>query len=165
MPDNAIKTFHLEMLNRADLIPKRGSLNFETAVVNPPDPDLNRQLYQQVGSMWQWTDRLTWDDHQWNEYVTRSSLNTWVGYWRGERAGYFELESQHNGNVEIMYFGLLPEYIGLGLGGIMLTAAIESAWLNPGTRRVWVHTCTNDHKHALENYLQRGFQLFKTETE
>jgi GNAT superfamily N-acetyltransferase len=64
-----------------------------------------------------------------------------------------------------MYFGLLPEFIGMGLGGILLTAAVECAWREPNTTRVWLHTCSNDHKHALANYLKRGFQLFKTEYE
>jgi GNAT superfamily N-acetyltransferase len=165
MSEDVVKIFHLEMLDRHALVPKQHSADFNTVMVEPADPALNRQLYRDVGAMWQWTDRLTWDDSQWSQYVGRSSMNTWLGFWKGERAGYFELDSQHDGNVEIMYFGLLPEFIGRGLGGIMLTAAIQSAWLNPDTRRVWVHTCSNDHKHALENYLKRGFQLFKTETD
>ena len=66
------------------------------------------------------------------------------------------------GNIEIKYFGLLSEFIGQGLGGPLLTAAIERAWAIPMTRRLWVHTCTSDHERALDNYLQRGFKLFKT---
>lgn len=165
MSDDAVTIFHLEMLDRHALVPKQGGTEFETELVDPADPTLNQQLYREVGSMWQWTDRLVWEDAQWRHYVERKHLETWIGYWKGERAGYFELEFQHDGNVEIMYFGLLPEFIGMGLGGILLTVAIQSAWLKPDTRRVWVHTCSNDHKHALENYLKRGFQLFKTEFE
>lgn len=165
MPDNAVKIFYLEMLNQQALVAKQSSTDFDTALVDPANPELNQQLYRDVGCLWQWTDRLSWDDSQWSQYVARPALETWIGYWKGTRAGYFELESQHDGNVEIMYFGLLPEFIGMGLGGILLTAAIESAWLKPHTTRVWVHTCSNDHTHALENYLKRGFQLFKTEFE
>ena len=163
MSDDAVKIFHLEMLDRHALVPKQGGTEFQIELVDPADPTLNQQLYREVGSMWQWTDRLVWEDAQWRQYVERNHLETWIGYWKGERAGYFELEFQQDGNVEIMYFGLLPDFIGLGLGGILLTVAIQSAWLKPDTRRVWVHTCSNDHKHALENYLKRGFQLFKTE--
>ncbi|MAI70435.1 MAG: GNAT family N-acetyltransferase [Rhodopirellula sp.] len=163
MSDDLVKTFHLEMLDRHALVPKEIPTDFTTALVDPADPTSNQQLYRDVGSAWQWTDRLTWDNARWSNYAFRDNLNTWIGYWKGERAGYFELESQQDGNVEIMYFGLLPEFIGMGLGGILLTVAIQSAWLKPDTRRVWVHTCSNDHKHALENYLKRGFQLFKTE--
>ena len=83
----------------------------------------------------------------------------------GETVGFFELETQDAGNVEIAYFGLLPEFIGQGLGGPLLTATIERAWQLPNTRRVWVHTCTKDHKHAIDNYRNRGFEVFKTEQE
>lgn len=165
MPEDKVKIFHLEMLDREAFVPKPVSADFNTVLVDPPDPRLNQQLYRDVGSLWQWTDRLIWDAAQWSQYVSRNSLNTWIGYWKGERAGYFELESQDNGNIEIMYFGLLPQFIGMGLGGILLTAAIESAWQSPHTKRVWLHTCSNDHKHALANYLKRGFLLFKTEFE
>jgi GNAT superfamily N-acetyltransferase len=163
MSDDAVKIFHLEMRERQALVPKQHSTDFNIAPVVPADPSLNQQLYRDVGSSWQWTDRLSWDEPQWSDYVARKCLTTWIGYWKGKRAGYFELESQNDGNVEIMYFGLLPEFIGMGLGGILLTAAVECAWREPHTTRVWVHTCSNDHKLALANYLKRGFQLFKTE--
>lgn len=165
MSDAAVKIFHLEMLDRQALVPKQSSTDFDTALVDPADPSLNQQLYRAVGSTWQWTDRLNWDDTQWSKYVARNNLTTWIGYLKGERVGYFELESQDDGNVEIMYFGLLPEFIGMGLGGILLTAAAQCAWREPHTTRVWVHTCSNDHKHAMANYQKRGFQLFKTEFE
>ena len=29
--------------------------------------------------------------------------------------------------------------------------------------RVWLHTCSLDHKHALKNYLSRGMKIFKSE--
>ncbi len=62
-----------------------------------------------------------------------------------------------------MYFGLLPEFIGRGLGGPLLTAAVRRAWEIPGARRVWLHTCTEDHPQALANYLSRGFSVFRVE--
>lgn len=165
MPEDKVKIFHLEMLDKQAFTPKHRWPNFNITRLDPADSSLNQQLYQDVGSAWQWTDRLGWSDTQWSQYVERSCLSTWLGYWQGKRAGYFELESQEGGSVEIVYFGLLPEFIGMGLGGQLLTAAIESAWLTPLTTRVWVHTCSNDHKYALENYLKRGFKLFKTEFE
>ena len=106
---------------------------------------------------------MHWPEEKWHRYVHRDSLGTWVGRWDGQLAGYFELESQDEGNLEIAYFGLLPEFIGRGLGGPLLSAAVERAWDVPETQRVWVHTCTEDHKHALDNYRKRGFEIFKTE--
>ena len=35
--------------------------------------------------------------------------------------------------------------------------------LKKDINRVWVHTCTLDHKNALKNYLARGMKIFKEE--
>ena len=65
-------------------------------------------------------------------------------------------------SVEIVYFGLLPEFMGRRLGGHLLTEAVERAW-GIGARRVWLHTCSFDHPFAILNYLSRGFTIYKTE--
>ncbi|WP_253160741.1 GNAT family N-acetyltransferase [Stieleria tagensis] len=140
-----------------------GPPGFEVEPVAPPDEKLNRSFYRAVGAQWQWTDRLGWSDADWHQYVHRDELKTWIGRLDGQPAGYFELESQCDGNLEIVYFGLLPDFIGRGLGGPLLSAAIACAWDVPGTWRVWVHTCSEDHQNALENYRKRGFEIFKTE--
>ena len=83
-------------------------------------------------------------------------------------AGYYELRRDRDGGIEIAYFGLLPEFIGRGLGGALLTSAIEDAW-SPRDRsnpsRVWVHTCNRDHPQALANYQSRGMIVYKVEKE
>jgi GNAT superfamily N-acetyltransferase len=81
----------------------------------------------------------------------------------GAPAGYFELERHPDDSVEIAYFGLLPEFLGRGLGKHLLSRATEAAWAL-GPKRVWLHTCTLDDVAALPNYLARGFRPFKTET-
>jgi GNAT superfamily N-acetyltransferase len=85
-----------------------------------------------------------------------------VAYASGTPAGYFELERQHDAAVELAYFGLLPRFIGQGIGGHLPTAAITRAW-EMGARRVWVHTCTLDHPQALSNYQARGFRIVRVE--
>jgi GNAT superfamily N-acetyltransferase len=65
--------------------------------------------------------------------------------------------------VEIVYFGLLPSMIGKGLGSAMLTLVVQEAWRIEDTQRIWLHTCSEDHPHALANYEKRGFRLFRTE--
>lgn len=127
--------------------------------------DVNRWFYEHVGQSWQWTDRANWTQEQWQEYVTTEDIITGVGYLAQDEIGYFELQQQNDGaDVELVYFGLLPESVGQGLGAGMLTAAVEAAWaLNP--KRVWVHTCNLDHPHALRNYQGRGFELYKTVNE
>lgn len=155
--------YYLEMDDRSTFRPKPGPPGFLVERVTPADPRLNQQFYRDVGGPWRWTDRLSWSEDDWYRYVARDELQTWIGYRSGTAVGYFELESQSGGDVEIAYFGLLPTYIGQGLGGPFLSAAVNHAWAMPGTRRVWVHTCTDDHEHALDNYRRRGFQVFKIE--
>ena len=154
-------TYHLEMTSPDQLRPAAETgPEIQIRQVELPCPELNRFFYKTVGAQWQWRDRLLWTDQQWLDYLEPSQLQTWVGYVSGTPIGYFELETQPGGNVEIAYFGLLPRFIGRGFGGRLLTAAIRYAW-QTGASRVWVHTCTLDHPSALDNYRARGFTLFK----
>ena len=143
--------------------PKGGPNGLQVTRIVSPDPALNRRFYCSVGAQWGWTDRLEWSDDDWRAYVHPDALMTYLGRFDGQELGYFELESQKGGDVEIVYFGLLPDFIGRGLGGAFLSAAIKLAWEMKETRRVWVHTCTEDHKYALDNYRKRGFVVFRTE--
>ena len=164
MPSRSVTLVYLEMLDRAAFCPKPAPTGFEVALVEPADPALNRRFYREVGSPWNWTDRLVWSEDDWRRYVHRDVLTTWVGRAADQSVGYFELEAQREGQVEIAYFGLRPDFIGCGFGGPLLSAAIEHAWRLPETRRVWVYTCSDDHPHALPNYRKRGLSVFKTET-
>lgn len=127
-------------------------------------PQFNRFLYELVGGPWQWTDKLSLTKEDWQSYVCRPELRTWVAYCEGAIAGYFELEKQGT-DVEIKYFGLTKEFIGQGFGKSLLNYAIEQAWLMNQIERVWVHTCSLDHTNALNNYQKCGFELYKTEQE
>jgi GNAT superfamily N-acetyltransferase len=151
------------MTDRSELRPARpGPLSFHLVRSEIPCPELNRFLYTAVGARWWWYSRLEWDYGRWWAYLDRPGLETWIAYVSGTPAGYFELERQEGDNVELAYFGLLPSFIGRGLGGPLLTAAITRAW-DMGAKRVWVHTCTLDHPQALANYHARGFRIFRTE--
>lgn len=153
---------YLEMTNRADLRRARDPVDhFVVMRAELPSPELNRFFYQEVGGRWFWYERHAWDDARWLQYLDRPEVETWVGYFRGAPAGYFELERQE-ADVEIAYFGLLPRFIGKGLGGPLLTKAIERAW-EMGGNRVWLHTCDLDHPQALANYLARGMKPYHTE--
>ena len=127
------------------------------------DPERFRRLYQDVGAEHAWIDRLPWTEEQWRAHVTRVDVEMWVLYVGGERAGYFELRFEPDGlSVEIAYFGLLPAFVGRGLGGPLLTAAVRAARARADLR-VWLHTSTRDHAHALANYEARGFRVFHAE--
>ncbi|MCE0495321.1 GNAT family N-acetyltransferase [Vibrio salinus] len=160
-----IITYYLEMLSPQVFKPKPESNGLVVRECEIDSWEVNRFLYEFVGKEWNWTDKLTWSDCQWRDYVSQPNLKTWIGYYQGSIAGYFELSSGTDGNVEIMYFGLAGAFIGKGFGGYFLSKAIECAWSLENTRRVWVHTCTLDHPVALANYQARGFSIYKEEIE
>ncbi len=157
-------TYYLEMTDPAQLRSSpRMAEAFEVKRAQIPCGALNRFFYQTVGAAWRWTDRLPWTNEDWQAYAERPGLETWLGYVQGTPTGYFELARQDAAQVEIAMFGLLPLFIGRGVGGALLTAALRRAW-EKGTRRVWLHTASSDHPHALGNYQARGMQVYKTET-
>lgn len=161
--NTTVATTYLEMTDRAQLRPPSNSApEMVVQQASIACPELNRFLYTAVGGNWYWTDRLPWTYERWLEYLDRPELETWVGYVAGTPCGYFELERQAQGSVEIAYFGLLPQFVGQGLGGRLLTSAIERAWAM-GAARVWVHTCTLDGPAALSNYQARGMRIYKVE--
>ncbi len=126
-------------------------------------PNLTRLLYIEVGSAYGWVDRLTWTEQKWQFHFMKPQLQFWVLWSVTEPAGYFELwrGDDEQDSVEIAYFGLRSAFIGKGMGGLLLAHAVKHA--RAFGRRVWVHTCTKDHPHALSNYEKRGFRIFKTE--
>ncbi len=155
---------YLDMHSAADLRrPQRPVDDLVVQRVAEPAPEYAHFLYTTVGSDWHWTDRLGWSYADWQAHGARLDVETWVGYVGGAPCGYFELERTPAREVEIQYFGLLRGFIGRGLGGHLLAAAIERAW-SSGPRRVWVHTCTLDGPAALANYEARGFRVYKRET-
>ena len=158
-----VTIIHLEMTDPDQLNGRPAPEGLSIQVVGEPLPALNRFFYQEVGREWNWSQRLAWSDQQWADYVCRDELVTIVGYHKGTPVGFCELEAQPGGNVEIRYFGLLPQFLGRRFGGALLTAGIQAAWAIRGTKRVWVHTCTKDHPAALSNYQARGFRVFKEE--
>jgi len=156
-----VTTTYLDMTHRDELRPARPSaIPWQLVQVEMPCPELNRSLYTAVGAYWWWYSRLSWDDARWLAYLDRPELETWVAYVSGTPAGYFELERQHDAAVELASFGLLPRFIGKGIGGTLLTAAITRAW-KVGAQRVWFHTCTLDHPQALANDQARGFRIVR----
>jgi GNAT superfamily N-acetyltransferase len=130
------------------------------AGVDPPDGATSRWFYTEVGRPHAWTDHLKRTDAEWQAWA--ESAETWVATVDGDRAGYYELRRDEDGaGVEVAYFGLLPHAQGHGLGGHLLTHALERGFeLGP---RVWLHTCTLDGPHALANYQARGLRPFCTE--
>ena len=159
-------TTYLEMRSPDEFRPKPADARFQVREQTERDWRFNRDLYFRVGEQWDWSDRRPWTDKQWKEYAMATELRTFAGYYDESLAGYYELRQDAEGGIEIAYFGLLPEFIGRGLGGALLTSAIEEAWSGSGEIapvRVWVHTCNRDHPQALANYQARGMRVYKVE--
>lgn len=157
-----VKTVYLEMTTKSDFRTSgRQDPSLSVVRVEIPCPELNQFLYCAVGAGWTWHARRSWDYAKWLSYLSREGVQTWVGYVRGTPIGYFELE-RVGVDVEIAYFGLLPTFIGRGLGGPLLSVTVERAW-EMGAQRVWVHTCDLDHPAALDNYCARGFRVYRSE--
>lgn len=163
--------WNLEQTDPADLRPSRmPDLDVRIERVRRPTPEFSRYLYTAVGGRWFWVDRLPWTWQRWRDWLDRPGVETWVAWVDGTPAGYAELEAQAEGQVELAYFGLLPEFIGQGLGGHLLSVALDRAWTmaerwpsRPPTTRVRVHTAELDGPAALTNYQKRGFRLFRTD--
>ena len=131
--------------------------------LDPCPAALYRDLYRAVGGDWQWRDRDAWTDERLARHLGDPDVHVFVLRRAGELAGYFELVRHEDGDVEIAYFGLVPRFIGQGLGAHLLSEAVDTAWQLDATS-VWLHTCTLDHPAALANYRARGFEPYRTET-
>lgn len=143
---------------------KKPSENYSVNLLNPKDFRLNKFFYKNIGRNCQWIDRLVWTDLDWAKYVSDEKLFTYILKEKNEIAGYFELiVSADIREAEIAYFGILEEYFGKRLGGYLLSEAIKNSF-SMGALRLWVHTCSLDHKNALNNYISRGMKIFKSET-
>ena len=158
----AVTIHYLELLESDTFRPKHSRLEDVTVLhAQIPSPELQRFLYRAVGGEFHWTDKINWSRLQWLEACQHWELH--VLYVSGTIAGYFDLEPQGEAGVEIIYFGLLSDFAGKGLGGHLLSAAVNRARAL-GATRVHVNTCSLDGPAALRNYEARGFRVYKTET-
>jgi GNAT superfamily N-acetyltransferase len=158
----------LEMTAPTQLVPARCTrAPLEMEEVDPAAPSLVRSTYVRIFEPFS-GGRLGWSDSDWENELTRPGVKAWLARVCGEIGGFVELEAEPSGDVGIVYFGLVPKFIGKGFGGALLTWATETAWNLPSqsgdpTKRVWLQTSSNDHPHALPNYERRGFQIFRVE--
>ncbi len=143
---------------------KKPTGNYKIELVNPTDFQLNKFFYKQIGKKHFWRDRLEWSNQRWIDYVSKINVTTYVLRENEQIIGYFELiYHEIESEAEIAYFGILENFFGKKLGGYLLSQAIKKAF-DLNINRVWLHTCSLDHKNALKNYLSRGMIIFKSET-
>ncbi|MGE0441608.1 MAG: GNAT family N-acetyltransferase [Gemmatimonadales bacterium] len=162
MPRVSVVTTSLELTDRGAIVPaRRPAVAARLERVAEPSPAYSRFWYTAVGGGWYWRDKLAWSWSEWAAFLGRPGFETWTLFVAGNPAGYFELDAADPGAVEIVSFGLLPAFIGRGLGGWLLERALHRA-LTVGCR-VWLHTCTLDGPAALANYRARGLVPFASE--
>ena len=156
---------YMEMEHPAQLCPsaaEREGVTFEREL--PPMAETAARFYADVGNAYYWVDRAEWSLEQWRDELSQPGAELWSLRVDGDEAGYVQLTQPSPRTKEILYLGLLPGWEGKGLGGHLLTCAIERAW-ESGADRVLVNTCTLDHPAALNNYLARGFEVVRKRTE
>ena len=160
-----VKRNYIEIIDLKDLKEvKNISKDYSIKLINPSNFQLNKFFYKNIGKEHQWIDRLIWTENQWINYVSSKNLRTYVLSDKGNLAGFFELIfHEEKKEIEIAYFGLLEEFRNKKLGSYLLSEAIKKSFSND-IKRVWAHTCSLDHKNALNNYIARGMKIFKTET-
>ena len=155
---------YLEIKSLNELVQKKKpNSEYFVEKVSINDFQLNKFFYKQIGQNHHWNDRLVWDDKKWIDYVSNQNVFTFVLKDNENIAGFFELIYHKNKfEIEIAYFGLLKGFVEKKLGGYMLTEAIKISF-SYKVKRVWVHTCSLDHKNALNNYLARGMKIYNSE--
>ena len=160
-----VKRNYLEIKSLKDLQEsKQPSEDYSVNLIEPNDFQLNKFFYKNIGKKHKWTDRLIWTEQKWIKYVSNKDVKTFVLKNKNDLVGFYELVLHlEKKEVEIAYFGILEEYQNKKLGSFLLSDAIKKSFRENAVR-VWLHTCSLDHKNALNNYLSRGMKIFKTET-
>ena len=159
-----VKRSYLEInsVQELELVPKP-SKDYSINLLDPVNFQLNKFFYKNIGKKHMWVDRLVWLESKWIDYVSDKKVKTYVFKYKNDLAGFFELIfHSEKKEVEIAYFGLLEEYQNKRLGSYLLHEAIKRSFIK-NINRVWVHTCSLDHKNALNNYISRGMKVYKTE--
>tara|TARA_B100001093_G_C26571862_1_gene903284 strand:+ start:219 stop:725 length:507 start_codon:yes stop_codon:yes gene_type:complete len=158
-----VKRYFLEIKSFTKPIDLNLPENHKIILDNKKDFQLNKFFYKKIGIDHYWRDRLLWSDKEWLKYVDNKNLETHILKKDSNLVGYYEQEYHLGSNeVELINMGVLKEFRGLKLGSILLNHAIASA-SRKNPKRMWVHTCSLDHKHALQNYKTKGFEIFKEE--
>ena len=158
-----INRYYLEIHSSKEINKiKQLSSDYKILKLDPPNFQLNKFFYKNIGKKHRWIDRLAWVDSKWVDYVEDKKVDTFILKKINDMIGYFELIYHSESNeIEIAYLGLLEEFLNKKLGSFLLYSALKKSFLK---NRVWVHTCSLDHKNALNNYLSRGMKVFKEET-
>ena len=158
-----IRVTYLEMRKRPEgSAPRPAGMDLVIMRAVRPTVSFYRYLFNTVGGPWLWVSRRRQSDEEVRAVVQHEAVEVHVLYVDGVPAGYAELDFRQMPDVELLFFGLVPEFIGRGLGPVLLGHAIEVAF-GREPERFWLHTCNLDHPKALAVYRRAGFVPYKEE--
>lgn len=167
VPSGKLRTIitYLQMHTRPNLAPAHLPAGTKAALLRTENPTVSfyRYLYNTVGEPWLWYERRALSDDALIAEIQHSKVEIYVLYVGGVPAGYAELDRRKGDEIELAYFGLMPEFIGRGLGRYFLTWTVDAAWRYE-PKRLWVHSCNFDHPEALRAYQRAGFIPYDQET-
>jgi len=150
---------YLEMLAPPDRRPVILPSGVEVHRATAPTVSFYRYLYDTIGEDWTWTGRRLMDDETLIANIHNPNVEVNVLWVDGVPAGLMELDRGSMPDMQLLYFGLIPDFVGKGYGRFALDWAIDRAWFF-GPKRFWVHTCDLDHPNALSVYQKTGFALY-----
>ena len=155
---------YLEMTERPQRMPAALPSGRQVALLRArrPAPAYYRYLYRSVGEAWLWWERLVLSDDELTAIIHDEAVEIYVLYAEGVPAGFAELDRRARPDIGLSLFGLLPDFVGQGLGSFFLTAVIDIAWSH-GPRALLVNTNSLDHPRALPLYQRHGFQPVRQE--
>jgi GNAT superfamily N-acetyltransferase len=154
---------HLEMARRPRLpAPPPPALKLAVLRADAVSVPFYRYLYNTVGGPWLWYERRAMSDDDLAAIIRHPDVDVFVLYAGGEPAGYAELDRRSMPDIELVFFGLMPQFIGRKLGPWLLHWVVDAAWARE-PERLWLHTCSLDHPRAIAHYQRAGFVPFKQE--
>jgi len=157
-----VRVTYLQMISPPERTSVAAADGLHVVRARQPSVEFYRELYCAVGGAWNWVDRLLMPDEELRRILQHDRVEVHVLLVDDRPAGYAELDRRVEGEVELAYFGLMPAFIGQGLGRRFLDWAVDRAW-SYGPRRVWLHTCELDHPAALSLYRKVGFDEYREE--
>lgn len=151
---------------RPSLPPPRAREPVSLQRAHNPTVSYYRYLQHTVGDPWLWWERRAWDDEKLASVIQDPAVELYVLAVGGVPAGFVELDFREMPSAaEVAYFGLLPDFIGQGLGPYLLNWGIDCAWnRDPSPKALKVNTCTLDHPSALGAYQKAGFEVVSRES-
>jgi GNAT superfamily N-acetyltransferase len=167
-----VRTTYLEMRNRPETEPVAPPPGCAVERWEGPEVREYLELFSAVGGEWGWSGRLFLKEEELRTMLHARTTEIYLLRCGGQVAGFGELDRsqagsegpRRGGQAEVAYFGLLPGFIGRGLGKFLLDWVVRRAWEGK-TERIWLHTCAYDHPGALAAYLKAGFRAYDEKIE